>query len=251
MDQLEAIFGLFVLLVVIATLARRIDVPYPILLVLGGLAIGLVPGLPLVEPDPELVLLVFLPPLLYAAAIATPVRELRENLQPISLLAFGLVLATIAVVAVTAHLAIPGVSWPVGFTLGAIISPPDPVAATAIANRLGLPRRLVTILEAEGLFNDATALVAYRLAVAAVVTGSFSAVRVAGGFLLAAVGAVTIGLAATTTGWTRPWQKCAVSSSKQSGMNCSICATSTASAQRCSAACSTTWTSRRPALVRQ
>jgi len=197
-EQLEVVFGLFMLLVVIATLARRIEVPYPILLVLGGLAIGLLPGLPRVEPDPELVLLVFLPPLLYAAAIATPVRELRANLQPISLLAFGLVLATIAVVAVTAHLVIPGVSWSVGFTLGAIVSPPDPVAATAIANRLGLPRRLVTILEAEGLFNDATALVAYRLAVAAVVTGSFSAVRVGTGFLLAAVGAVVIGL---VVGW--------------------------------------------------
>ncbi len=198
MEQLEVVFGLFVILVVIATLARRIEVPYPILLVLGGLAIGLLPGLPRVEPDPELVLLVFLPPLLYAAAIATPVRELRENLQPISLLAFGLVLATIAAVAAAAHLAIPGMSWQVGFTLGAIVSPPDPVAATAIANRLGLPRRLVTILEAEGLFNDATALVAYRLAVAAVVTGSFSAVRVGSGFLVAGVGAVVIGLA---VGW--------------------------------------------------
>jgi monovalent cation/hydrogen antiporter len=197
-EQLGVVFGLFVVLVVIATLARRIDVPYPILLVVGGLAVGLLPGLPRVEPDPELVLLVFLPPLLYAAAIATPVRELRANLQPISLLAFGLVLATIVAVAVTTHLAIPGVSWPVGFTLGAIVSPPDPVAATAIANRLGLPRRLVTILEAEGLFNDATALVAYRLAVAAVVTGSFSAVRVGAGFLLAAVGAVAVGLA---VGW--------------------------------------------------
>jgi Na+/H+ antiporter len=197
-EQLGVVFGLFVMLVVIATLARRIDIPYPILLVLGGLVIGLVPGLPQVEPDPELVLLVFLPPLLYAAAIATPVRELRENLQPISLLAFGLVLATIAAVAVTAHLAIPGMTWQVGFTLWAIVSPPDPVAATAIANRLGLPRRLVTILEAEGLFNDATALVAYRLAVAAVLTGSFSAVRVGTGFVLAAVGAVVIGLA---VGW--------------------------------------------------
>jgi monovalent cation/hydrogen antiporter len=197
-EQLEVVFGLFVMLVVIATLARRIQVPYPILLVLGGLVIGLMPGLPRVEPDPELVLLIFLPPLLYAAATATPVRELRENLQPISLLAFGLVLATIVAVAAAAHLTIPGVSWPVGLTLGAIVSPPDPVAATAIANRLGLPRRLVTILEAEGLFNDATALVVYRLAVAAVVTGSFSVTRVASGFLLAALGAVAIGLA---VGW--------------------------------------------------
>ena len=104
MEQLEIVFGLFVMLVVVATLARRIDVPYPILLVLGGLVIGLLPGLPRGELDPELVLLVFLPPLLYAAAIATPVGELRVNLQPISLLASGLVLTTIAVVAVAAHL---------------------------------------------------------------------------------------------------------------------------------------------------
>jgi CPA1 family monovalent cation:H+ antiporter len=197
-EQLGVVFGLFVVLVVIATLARRIQVPYPILLVVGGLVIGLLPGLPTVELDPELVLLIFLPPLLYAAAIATPMRELRENLQPISLLAVGLVLATIAAVAATAHLAIPGMSWQVGFTLGAIVSPPDPVAATAIANRLGLPRRLVTILEAEGLFNDATALVAYRLAVAAVVTGSFSLAQVGVGFVLAAVGAVVLGL---VVGW--------------------------------------------------
>src|SRR6266487_2345899 len=192
MEQLEVVFGLFVVLAVIATLARRIEVPYPILLVMGGLVIGLVPGLPRVEVDPNLILLVFLPPLLYAAALAMPPRELRDSLRPISLLAFGLVLFTMTAVAVAAHATIDGLSWAAGFTLGAIVSPPDPVAAVAIANRLGLPRRLVTILEGEGLFNDVTALVVYRLAVAAVVTGSFSLIEVGVRFVLAAVGALAI-----------------------------------------------------------
>jgi monovalent cation/hydrogen antiporter len=198
MEQLEVVFGLFVVLAVIATLARRIEVPYPILLVIGGLAIGLIPGLPRVEVNPELILLVFLPPLLYAAALAMPPRELRDNLRPISLLAFGLVLLTMTAVAVVAHATIDGLSWAAGFTLGAIVSPPDPVAAVAIARRLGLPRRLVTILEGEGLFNDVTALVVYRLALAAVVTGRFSILEVGVKFVLAAVGAVAIGLA---VGW--------------------------------------------------
>src|SRR6266700_48430 len=198
MEQLEVVFGLFVVLAVIATLARRIEVPYPILLVMGGLVIGLVPGLPRVEVDPNLILLVFLPPLLYAAALAMPPRELRDSLRPISLLAFGLVLFTMTAVAVAAHATIDGLSWAAGFTLGAIVSPPDPVAAVAIANRLGLPRRLVTILEGEGLFNDVTALVVYRLAVAAVVTGSFSLIEVGVRFVLAAVGALAIGL---VVGW--------------------------------------------------
>ncbi len=198
MGPQETVFGLFVVLAVVATLARRIEVPYPILLVIGGLAIGLVPGLPRIEVDPELILLVFLPPLLYAAALAMPPRELRDSLRPISLLALGLVLFTMTAVAVAAHTAIEGLSWAAGFTLGAIVSPPDPVAAVAIAKRLGLPRRLVTILEGEGLFNDATALVAYRLALGAVVTGTFSVVEVGLKFVLAAVGAVAIGL---VVGW--------------------------------------------------
>jgi Na+/H+ antiporter len=198
MDAFEIVFGLFVVLAAIATLARRVEVPYPILLVIGGLIIALIPGLPRVEVNPDLILLVFLPPLLYTAALAMPPRELRENLQPIALLALGLVLLTMTAVALVAHASIHGLPWAAGFALGAIVSPPDPVAAAAIANRLGLPRRLVTILEGEGLFNDATALVAYRLAVTAVVTGSFSTLEVAVRFLLAAVGAVAIGLA---VGW--------------------------------------------------
>ncbi|HZD69076.1 MAG TPA: Na+/H+ antiporter [Actinomycetes bacterium] len=199
MEAVEVVFGLFVVLAAIATLAQRIEIPYPILLVIGGLVIGLIPGLPRVEIDPDLVLLIFLPPLLYSASLAMPPRELRQNLQPIALLALGLVLLTMVAVAVVAHTSIRGLSWAAGFTLGAIVSPPDPVAAVAIAHRLGLPRRLVTILEGEGLFNDATALVAYRLAAGAAVSGAFSVLEVGVRFVLAAVGAVIIGLA---VGWT-------------------------------------------------
>ncbi|MCI0687581.1 MAG: cation:proton antiporter, partial [Sporichthyaceae bacterium] len=198
MENIEITFGLFVVIVAVATLAGRVNLPYPILLVLSGLAIGLVPGLPAVTLQPDLVLLLFLPPLLYASATRLPARELRASWRPVSLLAIGLVGVTMTVVAVAAHWFVPGASWAVGFALGAIVSPPDPVAATAIANRLGLPRRIVTILEGEGLFNDATALVAYRIAVAAVVTGSFSVASVGVKLLLAATGAVAIGL---LVGW--------------------------------------------------
>jgi len=198
MAHLQVGFGLFVVIVVIATLARRVGLPYPILLVAGGVAIALVPFLPNVTLDPDLVLVLFLPPLLYSAAIRMPPRELRATWRPVLLLAVGLVVVTMTAVAVVAHAVIPGVTWPVGFALGAIVSPPDPVAATAIAERLGLPQRIVTILEAEGLFNDATALVAYRLAVAAAVTGTFSLASAGLRLLLASAGAVAIGLA---VGW--------------------------------------------------
>ncbi len=198
MAHFQVVFGLFIAIVVIVTLARRVNLPYPILLVAGGVAIALAPFLPNVTLDPDMVLVLFLPPLLYSAAIRMPARELRATWRPVLLLAVGLVAVTMTAVAVVAHAVIPGVSWPVGFALGAIVSPPDPVAATAIAERLGLPRRIVTILEAEGLFNDATALVAYRLAVAAAVTGTFSLAGAGLDLVLASAGAVAIGLA---VGW--------------------------------------------------
>src|SRR3712207_6571949 len=147
----------------LATLARRVGVPYPILLVIGGLALAFVPGLPPVELDPELVFLVFLPPLLFSAAYFTSWRDFRRNLRPIGLLAVGLVLATTLGVAVVAHL-VAGLPWPSAFVLGAIISPTDAIAATAIAQSLGVPRRIVTILEGESLVNDAAAIVAFRIA---------------------------------------------------------------------------------------
>ncbi|HEY7707808.1 MAG TPA: Na+/H+ antiporter [Gaiellaceae bacterium] len=175
--------------------SQVVRIPYPILLVLGGLALGLVPGMPTIELAPDLVLIAFLPPLLYGAAFFTSLRELRANVVPISLLAVGLVLATTVAVAVAAHEVI-GLSWPTAFVLGAIVSPTDPTAATAIAQRLGLPRRLIALIEGESLVNDGTGLVAYRVAVAAVVTGSFSLAEASGRFVLNVAGGILVGLAA-------------------------------------------------------
>jgi CPA1 family monovalent cation:H+ antiporter len=182
----------------LSVLAGMIDVPYPILLVLGGLVLGFVPGMPTVAMPPELVLVVFLPPLLYWAAFLASPRDLRADLRPISMQAVGLVLATIGAVAVAAHAVVEGLPWAAAFALGAIVSPTDPLAATAIARRLGVPRRLVTVLEGESLANDATALVAYRLAVAAVVGGGFTLWQAGLRFVLSAAGGVAVGLLA---GW--------------------------------------------------
>jgi CPA1 family monovalent cation:H+ antiporter len=154
--------------------------------------------MPDLELPPDLVLVAFLPPLLYAAAFFTSLRELRANVRPIGLLSIGLVLMTTVVVAIVAHAAIDELSWPTAFVLGAIVSPTDPLAATTIARRLGVPRRLVTIVEGESLINDGTALVAYRVAVAAAVSGSFSLWDAGMGFVLNAVGGIAIGLA---VGW--------------------------------------------------
>ena len=164
---------------------------------IGGLALGFVPGLPPVELNPDLVFLFLLPPLIYPAAVFTSWRDLRANLNPILLLAIGLVLLTTAFVAVVAH-ALTGLPWPAAFVLGAIISPTDAVAATAITSRLRVPRRIVTVLDDESLLNDATALVAYRFAIAAMMSGTFSLSEAIGRFFLVALGGTCIGLA---IGW--------------------------------------------------
>jgi Na+/H+ antiporter len=182
----------------LSILAGTVRVPYPILLVLGGLVLGFVPGVPSAELPPDLVLVLFLPPLLYQAAFFSSPRDLWANARPITLLAVGLVLVTMTAVAVVAHALVAGLPWAAAFALGAIVSPTDPLAATAIARRLGVPRRLVTVLEGESLVNDATALVAYRLAVAAVVAGSFTLWEAGLRFVVGAVGGVVIGLA---VGW--------------------------------------------------
>ena len=154
-------------------LARKVLIPYPILFVIGGLLLSWIPGLPKITLNPELVFLFCLPPLLFPAALFTSWRDFRTNLRPISFLAIGLVLFTTVTVAYLAHYFMH-LPLAAGFVLGAIISPTDAIAATAIAERLKVPRRIVTILEGESLVNDATALVAYRFALAAVATGSFS-----------------------------------------------------------------------------
>jgi Na+/H+ antiporter len=183
----------------LSVLARAIGVPYPIVLVLGGLLIGFLPGLPDVELAPELVLGLFLPPLLYHAAFFSSPRDLRADLRAISLLAVGLVLVTTGAVAATAHALIPGLPWAAAFALGAIVSPTDPLAATVNARLLGVPRRIVTLLEGEALVNDATALVAYRIAVAvALGEVEFVAWKALGTFVASAAGGVAIGLA---VGW--------------------------------------------------
>ncbi|MEN3307302.1 MAG: monovalent cation/hydrogen antiporter [Micromonosporaceae bacterium] len=190
--------GLVLALVIGATavsaLSRKVGVPPPIALVAAGILASLIPGLPNYQLDPELVLVGFLPPLLYAAAIDTSLRDLRANLRPIALLSVGLVLATTVAVGYTAHLLIPGLPLAAGFVLGAIVAPPDAVAATAIAHRVGLPRRVISILEGESLLNDATALVAYRIAVAAVVTGAFSFGEAVLRFVLVSAVGVAVGL---------------------------------------------------------
>ena len=194
MDNLEVlIVALFVSAAGLNALARWLAIPYPIVLVIGGLVLGLLPGVPDVELEPELVLLIFLPPLLYAAAFFSDLRSLRDNVRAISLTSIGLVLITAGVVGVIGHEVI-GLSWPMAFALGAIVSPTDPVAATAIMRRLGAPRRIVNLIEGESLVNDASALVAYRVAVGAAVGGSFSALDAGLEFLGSAAGGVAIGL---------------------------------------------------------
>jgi monovalent cation/hydrogen antiporter len=197
-EESIVLVGLLVAAAALLAAADVVRIPYPILLVLGGLALGFVPGIPHVELPPDLVLIGILPPLLYGAAFFTSLRDLRANVRQISLLAIGLVLLTMVAVAAVAHAVIPGIGWPSAFVLGAIVSPTDPTAATAIAERLGLPRRLVGVIEGESLVNDGTALVAYRFAVAAVVAGSFSLAEASGLFVVNVVGGIAVGLA---VGW--------------------------------------------------
>jgi CPA1 family monovalent cation:H+ antiporter len=197
-DALTAVLAILVAIAILFEIARRIGVPYPTLFVLGGLALAFLPGLPRIALEPDLVLLVFLPPLLFTAAVGTPIRELRSNLAPIIRLSFGLVLVTMAVVAAAMHMAI-GLDWPAAFAFGAIVAPTDAIAATSVFRRLGMPRTVVTLIEGESLFNDATALVAYRVAVVLTVTGgSFVLSDAFGGFVTAAIGGIAIGL---VVGW--------------------------------------------------
>ena len=191
------ILGLLIGVVLIAAVADRLRVAYPILLVIAGLVVAVLPFAHRVQLQPDLILLVFLPPLIYDASLDTSARELRTHWRPILLLAVGLVLATMTLVAVVFHLLVPQSSWGEAFALGAIVSPPDSVAATQIAGKLGLPRSLVTILGGEGLMNDATALTAYQVAVASVAT-SLTVADVAARFLFAVLTGIGIGLA---VGW--------------------------------------------------
>src|SRR6266496_2838418 len=189
----EIFVGLLLAVAVLALVARKLTIPYPILFVIGGLLLGLIPKLPKVQLNPEVIFLFFLPPLLFPAALFTSWRDFRANLRPIVLLAVGLVLFTTAAVGLLAHYVI-GLPLAAGFVLGAIVSPPDAIAAAAIAEHLSVPRRVVAILEGESLVNDATALVAFRFAVAAVASGSFSLGHAGMHFLLVGIGGIGVGL---------------------------------------------------------
>src|SRR5215813_15494109 len=197
-DTVEIIIGMLLAVAALALLARRLHIAYPILFVIGGLLLGLAPGVPRIQLNPELVFLFFLPPLLYPAALFTSWRDFHANLRPILFLAIGLVLFTTVAVAYLAHHFIEGLPLAAGFVLGAIVSPPDAIAATAIAERLHIPRRIVTILEGESLVNDATALIALRFAVIALATGTFSLGGATIEFFKVALGGIAVGL---VVGW--------------------------------------------------
>ena len=194
MHQAEIIVLLFTVVAASVVIARKMELPYPVVLVLVGLVLSLVPRLPEVKLDPNIVFYFFLPPLLYPAALFTSWRDFRRNLRPIVLLAIGLVLLTMIVVACVAHSFIPSLPWAAAFALGAIVSPPDAVAATSVIRRLTVPHRIVSILEGESLLNDATALVALQFAVAALMTGKFSLGQASLRFVWAAAGGIGFGL---------------------------------------------------------
>lgn len=197
MNEIESLILLLGAAALLAQLARTLNVPYPVFLVLGGLAIAFVPGLPTLQIPPEVIFTVFLPPLLNYAAFFSSPRDLRAHLRPIALLAIGLVLFTMFAVALVAHYLI-GMPWAVAFVLGAILGPTDPTAAQAVFGRLGVPGRVRTIVEGESLVNDGSGLVAYRIAVAAVVGGAFSLWEAGLDFVVVSGGGLLVGL---VLGW--------------------------------------------------
>jgi len=194
MELLQVILFLMLCSVALGWVARHFNFPYPIALVIGGGALGFLPELPQVAFDPQLILVLVLPPILYQAALLTSWRDFKANIRPISLLAIGLVFATTITVGAALKFLIPGIPWAAAFVLGAIVSPPDAVAATAILSRLSIPRRVVTVLEGESLVNDASGLVLYKFAVAAVLTGTFSLLDASVQFVVIAIGGVAIGM---------------------------------------------------------
>ena len=191
---LELVLLLMICAAALSWLARHFKFPYPIALVVGGALLGLIPKLPQFPFDPQLILVVVLPPVLYQAALLTSWTDFKANIRPISLLAIGLVIATTLAVGTAFKLMVPSVPWAAAFVLGAIISPPDAVAATTILSRLNIPRHVVTILEGESLVNDASGLVIYKLAIVAVLTGVFSFSQASMQFAMVSVGGVAVGL---------------------------------------------------------
>ena len=179
----------------LSILSKKYKFPFPIVLVMSGIAISLIPGLPLISINPEIIFIIFLPPLLYEAAWNTSWHSFKTSFRPITMAAIGLVLFTTAMVAVTAYLLIPGISWPLCFLIGAIVSPPDAVSATSLTKGLGLSPRLITILEGESLVNDASGLIAYKYALAAIATGNFIFWKAGINFIVVVTAGIAIGLA--------------------------------------------------------
>ena len=193
MSAIELALFLIAVVIILTAVSRRFGLSSPIVMVIGGLLLSFVPTVPEIELPPDLVFLGFLPPLLFAGGYFTSMRDFKANLRSIVLLAFGLVIFTAAVVAAVAHALVPELGWAAAFALGGIVAPPDAIAATAIFQRLGVPKRVVTILEGESLVNDATALVIYRFAIVAAAVGAFSLLQAAGSFVLVLVGGVAVG----------------------------------------------------------
>ncbi len=198
MFSIEVLIALLVAVVILVRLSRFLELPSAILLLVGGLGLSFVPGFSNIELAPEMIFTLFLPPLLFVAGVRTSWRDFRQNARKINLLAIGLVVMTTLVIGFVAHWTIPELPLAAAFTLGAIVSPTDAIAATSITNRLGVPRRIITILEGESLVNDATGIVVYKLTVAAVLTGAFSIFEAGWQFLLNAGGGIALGLA---LGW--------------------------------------------------
>jgi CPA1 family monovalent cation:H+ antiporter len=194
MSVLEIVIFLLLCAVALGWVSRRLGLPYPIALVLGGGALGFIPKLPQLQFDAQYLLVLVLPPILYQAALLTSWRDFKANLRPIGLLAIGLVIVTMLVVAATVKFLVPDIPWAVAFAFGAVVSPPDAVAATAILSKLNMPRRIVTVLEGESLVNDASGLVLYKFAVAAALSGAFSLFDASVQFVLVAIGGIAIGM---------------------------------------------------------
>ena len=200
------VLGLFGVSIPLVALARRANIAYPIVLVLGGLILGFIPGLPAVSLNPNLVLLIFLPPLLYWESITAPTEAMRANAGQIWVLAIGLVIATTGIVALVAHAAIPGLPWAVAFVLGAIVAPTDELASSPVLERLRMPRHLIAVVEGESLLNDASALILYVFAVGAAVSGVFDLGRAVLQFFVASIGGIIVGVLISrlaVEGWRR------------------------------------------------
>jgi Na+/H+ antiporter len=194
MHQAETIVLLFALVAALVVIARKLGLPYPIVLVISGLALSFVPRLPQIKLNPDVVFYFFLPLLLYPPALYTSWRDFRRNLRAILLLAIGLVLTTMVTVAWVTHTIVPAIPWAAAFALGAIVSPPDAIAATSVIRRLSVPYRIEVVLEGESLVNDATALVALQFAIVAMMTGSFSVGNASLRFVVVAAGGIGFGL---------------------------------------------------------